>query len=226
MVWCRQAPEESREKCSSIAGTSRKSMRSFASLLVVIALCATSALVVRAQTPSPRTMYTDALLQERTLRHEIEVRRSGASASALLKRVRSLVETYERMSRQFRGSDYMDNALWQGALLSADAFWTFGELEDRDTALEMFSELGAQFPRSSLVKDAQSHVKRLREARIAPRDAARPAQVAASAPATTTTLTSVRREVLPDVLRVPLELSTEVSFRSDRLDGPPRVFID
>jgi N-acetylmuramoyl-L-alanine amidase len=31
---------------------------------------------------------------------------------------------------------------------------------------------------------------------------------------------------LPDALRITLELGQEVPFRSDRLDGPPRVFID
>ncbi len=51
-------------------------MRSFASLLVVIALGAIIAPVVRAETPSPRTIYTDALLRERVLRQELESSRS------------------------------------------------------------------------------------------------------------------------------------------------------
>ena len=42
----------------------------------------------------------------------------------------------------------------------------------------------------------------------------------------TTDLTRVKREVLPDALRITIELGQEVTFRSDRLDGPPRVFID
>ena len=36
----------------------------------------------------------------------------------------------------------------------------------------------------------------------------------------------MKREVLPDALRITLELGQEVTFHSDRLDGPPRVFID
>jgi N-acetylmuramoyl-L-alanine amidase len=199
--------------------------RSLASLVAAIALVATLAPLVRAESPSPRTLYTDALAQERALRREIDNRRSDAQEPALLKRVRSLVETYARMSRQFPTSGYMDNALWQAAVLAADAFWTFGEPEDKTTALEMFSELNARFPSSSKVKESPSHVRRLRTARTSPRDAPPRAPAAASTTAATD-LTAVKREVLADALRITLELGQEVTFRSDRLDGPPRVFID
>ena len=116
-------------------------MRSFASLVVVIALGASSAQFVRAETSSARTLYTDALLRERALRHELEARRSDEPDPALLKRMRTLVKSYEQMSRLFPSSAYMDNALWQGALLAADAFWAFGEAEDKTSALEMASEI-------------------------------------------------------------------------------------
>jgi N-acetylmuramoyl-L-alanine amidase len=206
-------------------------MRSFASVLIVIALGAVSALVVRAETPSPRTIYTDALLRERALRHEIETSRSETPALALLERMRALVETYERMSRQFPTGDYMDNALWQAALLAADAFWTFGEPEDKATALELFDELSARFPRSALVKEVPSNVKRLRAAKYVPRPV-KPAVASSSPPPVLATgrvpnaLTGVKREVLDDALRITLELGQEVPFHSDRLDNPPRVFID
>jgi N-acetylmuramoyl-L-alanine amidase len=208
-------------------------MRSFASLLIVFVLGATAAPVVRAQTPSARTIYTDTLLRERVLRQEIETRRSDAPAPGLLERMRSLVETYERMARQFPTSEYMDNALWQGALLAADAFWTFGEAEDKATALDMFSELSSRFPRSALVRESPAHVKRLKAARPTPAPRAVPASLPAPASASvaapgraTNALTGVKREVLPDAVRITLELGQEVNFRSDRIDGPPRVFID
>ena len=149
------------------------------------------------------------------------------------------------MSRQFPTSAYMDNALWQGALLAADAFWTFGEAEDKTTALEMFSELGSRFPKSSLVKDLPPHVKRLKAAKPTPVPALAAAAPVTTAPAAaapvatmpvssrvatsgrvTNALKTVKREVLPDALRITLELGQEVTFRSDRLDAPPRVFID
>jgi N-acetylmuramoyl-L-alanine amidase len=205
-------------------------MRSFASFVIVIALGATSTQDLRAETPSPRTIYTDALLRERTLRHEIESSRGETPPAALLERMRSLVEAYERMSRQFPTSAYMDNALLQGALLSADAFWTFGEAEDKATALELFSELNSRFPKSALVKELPSHVKRLRNAKFVPLPPVKPA-VAPPGPVlaagrAANALTAVKRDVLPDALRITLELGQEVTFRSDRLDNPPRVFID
>ena len=220
-------------------------MRSFASLLVAIALGVSSVQIVRADTSSARTLYTDALLRERALRHDLETRRSDEPDPALLKRMRTLVKSYEQMSRLFPSSAYMDNALWQGALLAADAFWTFGEAEDKTKALEMLSELGARFPKSSLVKDLPPHVKRLKAAKptsVPALAAAAPVTTApaAAAPVATTPVSSrvaasgrvtnalktVKREVLPDALRITLELGQEVTFRSDRLDAPPRVFID
>ena len=116
-------------------------------------LARSSAPVVRAETPSPRTIYTDALLRERALRQEIESSRSETPT-------RRCSSACDRSSRptsacpaSSRAAAYMDNALWQGALLAADAFWTFGEPEDKATALELFSELSSRFPRSSLVKE-------------------------------------------------------------------------
>ena len=203
-------------------------MRSFASLLVVIALGASSSPDVRAETPVPRTIYTETLLQERSLRQEIESTRGETPPQALLERMRAIVEKYERLSRQFPTSAYIDNALWQAALLSADAFWTYGESEDKAEALELFSELNSRFPKSPLLNELPSHVKRLREAKFVPRPvkpAAPPAPVLTSARATNA-LTAVKREVLPDALRITLEMGEEVTFRSDRLDSPPRVFID
>jgi N-acetylmuramoyl-L-alanine amidase len=132
----------------------------------------------------------------------------------------------------------MDNALWQGALLAADAFWTFGEAADKATALELFAALSSQFPKSSLVREVPAHVKRLNSAKPTPDRAA--AATPASAPGRGgkapappaalgrggTILTAVRREVLSDALRITLDLGQEVNFRSDRLNRPSRVFID
>ena len=40
------------------------------------------------------------------------------------------------------------------------------------------------------------------------------------------TLTSIQRVILPDTVRVTLELDREVSYREERLSGPARVFFD
>ena len=42
----------------------------------------------------------------------------------------------------------------------------------------------------------------------------------------TAQLTAIRREAIPGAIRVTIELDRETAFREDRLDGPPRVFLD
>jgi N-acetylmuramoyl-L-alanine amidase len=39
-------------------------------------------------------------------------------------------------------------------------------------------------------------------------------------------LTAIRREEVPDAVRIVLELERETAFMAERLDGPPRVFVD
>jgi len=39
-------------------------------------------------------------------------------------------------------------------------------------------------------------------------------------------LRAIRRDALPDTLRVTLELDREVAFHDERIEGPPRVFVD
>jgi N-acetylmuramoyl-L-alanine amidase len=204
-------------------------MRSYARL-VVAAVALSSAVGVQAGAPSPRLLYTEALGRERLLRIEIEAAKNDLSPGMLLKRVRSLVDDYDRMSRRFPDSGYMDNAVWQGALLAADTFWTFGDADDKATALRMFTALGARFPASSLVKESQTHLNRLKRARPSPPALARAAtavSLSAVAPASgAIALTAIRRDVLPDAVRITLELAQEVPFRTGRIDGPARVFID
>jgi N-acetylmuramoyl-L-alanine amidase len=43
---------------------------------------------------------------------------------------------------------------------------------------------------------------------------------------TTVTLRAIRREVLPETLRITLELDREVAYYDERIEGPPRVFVD
>jgi N-acetylmuramoyl-L-alanine amidase len=78
--------------------------------------------------------------------------------------------------------------------------------------------------------DAVDPPERVREGgQVGPRSpAAAPTapSVAASGVATPVTLLEIRREALPDTLRVTLELDREVAFYNERIEGPPRVFID
>ena len=113
--------------------------------------------------------------------------------------------------RRFPRSGYSDNALWQGAVLAADAFWQFGDTRDKATAVRLFDWLTAEYPKSSLVPRVAGHTGRL---------------TATRASSSLSTLKAIRRDVLPGAIRVTLELEREAAFHEERLEGPPRVFVD
>ena len=258
-------------------------MRSFgrwaAAIVCVAALTPTASW---AQSTQVAELYKQALAREATLRKQVDATGSSTPASTtLLQRIRTLTNTYKDLWRLFPTSGYSDNALWQGAMLAADAFWHFGNPEDRVTSLALFQALTANFPTSSLVKQVPAQVTRLKAAAAAspvgrttsspvgrtlsgppgeadkprpttgeadtprattmtsetdtPRPTAatggadRPRVTASTAPPGTTSssvLTGIRREVLPDVLRVTLQLEREPVFFAERIDGPPRIFVD
>ena len=190
--------------------------------------------VVHAQTPQAKKLYDDALVRERLVRQDLQRARTDDAQASVLAKVRVLAGTYEDMSRLFPSSGYGDNALWQGAVLAADAFWQFGEATDRATALRLFSALSTRFPSSALSTKLGAQTKRLQDAK--PTITAPPPRtsVAASTPTPAPTglaalpaaLTGITREVLPEVLRIVIQLGKEVAFYDERIDGPPRVFLD
>ena len=161
--------------------------------------------------------------------------RVDAQTGAAARPVRALAGAYEDMSRLFPASGYSDNALWQGALLAADAFWQFGDAVDRTTALRLFSSLTARFPtarspRRSLRRPSGFRTPSLTIARrlagaerAAARAASRRRPVSRRSRAA---LTGITREVLPEVAPYHVELGQEVAFYDERIDGPPRVFLD
>jgi N-acetylmuramoyl-L-alanine amidase len=145
-----------------------------------------------------------------------------------------LAGTYEDIARLFPSSGYGDNALWQGAVLAADAFWQFGEATDRATALRLFSALTTRFPSSSLTTKVASQTRRLQDAKPAITSPPTRTAAAVSTPPPAPTglaalpaaLTGITREVLPEVLRIVIQLGKEVAFYDERIGGPPRVFLD
>lgn len=177
---------------------------------------------------------------------------SGTSVRiAVLQRTRTMVEAYETFSKTYRTTGYADNALWQAAMLAGDAFRSFGDNRERQTALRLLADLGGRFPSSSLNAGVAAYRERLtgsgnagadatpaparapaRPPTPAPAPAAKTAQPPAAAPVRTTapargaTLTEIRRELLPETVRVTLFLEEEPVFTSERLDGPPRLSID
>ncbi len=190
-------------------------MRSCGSALFAALVLALSFTALRAQDAD--AVFNDLKAREGELRQDLELapqlraQPPGGATTALLQRLRLAVSAYESMARKFPRSGFSDNALWQGALLSADAFWQFGDSLDRAAALRLFELLKTQYPTSSLVAQTASHVTRLNGAETA---------------ASLATLKAIRREALPDALRITLELEREATFHEERLEGPARVFID
>ena len=195
-------------------------MRSSARTLLTVFALAAGVLGAVLTAQSAEKLYTDLMAQEAGLRRELDLASSQGSqpseqASAdLIRRVRATVASYEDAARQFPRSGYSDNALWQAAVLSADAFWQFGDDRDRLAASRLFTRLKAGFPTSSLIPRIAGHTSRLEGAAMT-----------AGANATAT-LRAIRREVLPDALRITLELEQEATFVEERLDAPTRVSVD
>jgi N-acetylmuramoyl-L-alanine amidase len=198
-------------------------MRSFGRTSTVCALavlCLPG--LVRAQ--SAKSLYERALSRENVLRGEVEVQRDR-TPGPLLDRMRQVVEQYERLVHRYPRSGYSDNALYNAALLSADAYAKFGDEADRRAAMRLFKSVRSQYPSSSLEAQVNARLKQFEMASKAPppaRAAAPPAATAGERPL----LAAIKREVLRDTLRVTLELGREAVFHEERIDGPPRVFID
>ena len=191
-------------------------MRSFGRALAAAMLLAAGAYSEAAQ--GAAALYADMGAREAELRRDLglapqlRAQPPGEASVALLRRLRATVTAYEDIARRFPRSGYSDNALWQAAVLAADAFWQFGDTRDRTTALRLFARLKAAFPTSSLVAQIAGHTTRLNGA--------------ADAAGGLVTLSAIRRDVLPDALRITLELEREAIFYEERLNGPARVFVD
>lgn len=219
-------------------------MRSFASVCrllacwLVLALAALAAPALIAQDAPAAALLEDARSLEATLRKDIAAYRTSTPSMPLIRRARILVGTYEDIARLFPEGGYGDKSLWQGASLAADVFDVFRDSADRATAVRLTEALEAKYPSSAFV--AQAH-RRVAGLALAPAPtpmakpvAADPAPLAAPArtaarttpPGALSLLRGIHREVLPDVLRVSIELDREVAFHEERIDGPPRVFVD
>ena len=197
-------------------------MRISARLVAAVASLAFLAGPTAAAAQGVKTEYERILGREEILRKDFD-RPTGVSAP-LLRRVRGLVAEYEQLARRYPRSGYSDNALYRGAVLSAEAFWQNGEDHDRRVAVRLFDALGERFPKSSLNRQVPDYTARLAPRK--PEPVAPPVAPLAEGDRGIATLKAIRREPLPEGLRVTLELEREASFHEERLEGPPRVFID
>ena len=204
-------------------------MRSFGNALAACAVAVLCCPAAAAAQGAP-TFYKRTLAREAMVRADFDAQKDR-TPGPLLDRMRQLVAEYESLVRRYPNSGYSDNALYNAALLSSDAFAKFGDDADRRTALRLFKAVRSQYPSTSLKEQVDARLKQFELAARAPAPAPAPPPTRAPvAPSTVAAdrplLTSIRREVLSDTLRITLELGREAVFHEERIEGPPRVFID
>ena len=193
----------------------------------------------------PAAAQSAAAMYERAQERELAARASsGSSADSF----RAIARAYEAIVRRFPGSGYSDNALWQAAGLMKLAFGKSGDEADRQSAARLFTWLRREYPASSFVAGAQAQLAEL--SAPAPRTPRATASAAsgATSPATTPPATSpppaeaatpapspagsaaviqnITQTLLPRGERVTIELSSEVVYVGERVQGPDRVFVD
>ena len=163
-------------------------------------------------TPALASAQSAQSLYERAQSREAAARDLPAPA---LSELRSAARSYENIVRTYWRSGYCDNALWQAAGLMALAFERSGETSDRDRAERYLEWLRDEYPHSSFVEDVEDRLRALTAPTPAPPDTSTPAQVR-----------SVTHTALPRGDRVTIELTREVPYSGDRVDGPDRLFFD
>jgi N-acetylmuramoyl-L-alanine amidase len=188
----------------------------FSRTFLIGAVCLALTGSISAQGSNAVALFREAVKRETALRREIDARGAGSPATALLERAHTLVGAYEDIAGLFPASPYGDDSLWHGAVLAADAFWEFGQQDDRTRALRLFNTLATRYPKSALLKQLPSQVQRL--------DAAQPTADQLNPAAVV--LKTIRREPLAGAMRVTLELEGEATFHDEEVGGQPRVFID
>jgi N-acetylmuramoyl-L-alanine amidase len=186
--------------------------RVFAALVTVACLAPQ---FVAAAEPA-RDLYTRALAEERVVR--------DAANKPTLAQMRRVVALYESVVRKHPASGYCDNALWQAANLAALAYQRFGSDADRKTASRLFTLLAQEYPSSKLVSQATTAAADLQKtvppARV---DVLSSVPKPVSGPAT---LKDIKRTVLPDGIRLTVDLDAEITYHQEEIANPRRLFFD
>jgi N-acetylmuramoyl-L-alanine amidase len=197
-------------------------MRVRARLLLVVLLAVGAGAPVRAAA-SARSMYAASLERERTVR---SAALSDRWTPEMLPDLRRVVASYELLVKQHPASGYADDALWQGGRLALDAYLKFGEQRDKAAAIRLLRWLESGYPASKFARQVAGQLATIGEP-AAPREVP-PVPPAARVPAPPgrATIKEIRRALLPDMVRVIVELDAEVEFHDERLKDPERVFVD
>jgi N-acetylmuramoyl-L-alanine amidase len=217
---------------SDDAGTSEPQMTRMTQISRAILACAVVLVVsLPAAAQTARERYEAALERDENVR-VLLTGSAAAPAADVTSQAAKVAASFEALVRRYPTSGYADNALWQGASLADAAYQKFSQADDRERAVRLYRWLVAEYPTSPLVKRANQQLAALER----PKPAASPAVtapapaapvVAAAAPAApAATLLSIQRAVLPDTVRITLELDREVAYREERIAGPARLFFD
>ena len=216
------------------------------SALFVAALLGAAVEPAVAQTTVSR-VFTTWQSREQTARRALD---AGTPEATVRRDVARVVAGYESLVARFPRSAYSDNALWQAAILAADAYARYRVEADRETAVRLLTRMAREYPASSLIRKSRPALARLeaeapdaeplRTAALPPAVKPASAPVVAPLPSADTALvrapqlpdapvariTAIRRTVLPDVTRIAIEIDREVAYSYDRIEGPVRVFLD
>lgn len=204
--------------------------------ILLCAVCALSGFFRIAEAaPTVRTMYNDAMAREQAARTAMS---APDAAPAALGAVHAAVAAYEAVVRRYPASGYSDNALWQAGRLSLDAFARFGQAADKDAGARLLRKLAASYPTSRLAKQVPEQLTRAEaspakavaggDLRVPPSQGAAEARQSAKRDGggPLATIKEIRRAVLPDAVRITIELDAEVPFHEERIPDPARVFVD
>ncbi len=210
-------------------------------VLIVVSLVVAAGASAAAQTPQPtaRWLYDEAFAREHVLRGDL----AAGGGPEFAPQLRGVVTAYEDVVRRFPTSGYCDNALWQAAGLARDAVRRWNQDRDRRTLVRLLKWLASEYPASPFVAQARAEIVKLDAAAAAPHSplpsptpAPAPVDRSAGAPVSQTPpappaagpaeLRSIRRTVLPEVVRVTIEFDREVPHVTERLDNPARVLFD
>jgi len=181
--------------------------------------------------PPARTMYTDTLAHEQTVRAALM---ASDATPAVLADVRAVIATYASLVRRYPASGYSDNALWQAGRLALDAFLRFGETADRDIGVKLLRRLAAGYPSSTLAAEVPAQLAAVENEELTPSVPKEPTVRSTSTEPPrpvpghdrVATIREIKRTVLGDAVRVTIELDGEVPFHDERIADPDRVFID
>jgi N-acetylmuramoyl-L-alanine amidase len=191
--------------------------------LTIGAILLTGAAAV-AQGPD-HDLYIAAMVRERAIRAVL----SGTPAPEVaLKDVHAIVTAYQTIVRRFPASGYSDDALWQAGRLELDVFARFGESRDKDAGIRLLQRLAADYPASRHAKRVPEMLATLKGSTVFPPApiVAKPILAAFGPSAAAATIRSIKRTVLPDVVRIVIEIDGEVPFHDERLGDPDRLFVD